>query len=174
MFTRYQSMTALLTDQLGENLEGLSRKINKIIVHYTATPPPVNERSVFGILQGIHEYHKRQGWKGIGYHVVISPNGYFYDGRPINQSGAHCRGHNADSIGVALLCDEAYLRTEPLILYNALQTGLKEACSLLSIDRIAVFLHRQYNQTKCPPLPAVWVEKLHRAGFASISLGGDE
>jgi len=170
VFTRYLSINQLLNDQLGEDLSGMKRVVRKVVVHHTATTPPKNERSVFTILSNIRDYHRKRGWKDIAYHIILTPNGYCYDGRPLNEVGAHCRGHNSDSIGVAMLCDGLYLSTDPPILYNALQSTLKGLCSALGLPREAVFLHRQLNDTECPPLLNEWVEKLRKAGFVSISL----
>ena len=43
---------------------------------------------------------KERGWKDIGYHFVVCLDGRIETGRPIEQAGAHCTGHNAKSIGV--------------------------------------------------------------------------
>lgn len=74
------------------------RKINKIIIHCSATPPT----SDIGAFQ-IDAWHKQQGWDEIGYHFVIRRNGEIEKGRDIEKIGAHCKGHNADSIGICLV-----------------------------------------------------------------------
>ena len=40
------------------------------------------------------------GLRDIGYHFVIGLDGEIEEGRPIEQSGAHTKGHNFDSIGI--------------------------------------------------------------------------
>lgn len=45
-------------------------KIKKIIVHCAATPPSMD----VGAAQ-IDAWHKERGWKGIGYHFVITRGG---------------------------------------------------------------------------------------------------
>lgn len=74
------------------------REINKIIIHCSATPPT----SDIGAFQ-IDEWHKKQGWAGIGYHFVIRRNGEIENGRPVEVTGAHCQGQNRDSIGICLV-----------------------------------------------------------------------
>ncbi len=37
----------------------------------------------------------------IGYHFLICLDGTIEAGRPIRMAGAHCKGHNAESIGIA-------------------------------------------------------------------------
>lgn len=72
------------------------RRIDKIIIHCTATP----EGRDFTVEQ-IRDWHVRgNGWRDIGYHFVVCRDGSVHSGRPIEEAGAHCRGHNATSIGV--------------------------------------------------------------------------
>lgn len=71
------------------------RKINEIIVHCTAT----KEGKDYTVAD-IDKWHKARGWKGIGYHYVVYRDGTVHTGRPVNEIGAHCQGHNANSIGV--------------------------------------------------------------------------
>ena len=79
------------------------RKIDKIIIHCSATP----EGKDYTVAQ-IREWHtlpkpKGNGWLDIGYHFVIYRDGSIHAGRPVEQSGAHCKGHNADSIGICYI-----------------------------------------------------------------------
>ncbi len=71
------------------------RKINKIIVHCTAT----QEGRDIGV-EWCRKVHLRKGWRDVGYHFVIRLDGEVEEGRPIEMSGAHTKGHNWDSIGV--------------------------------------------------------------------------
>lgn len=48
----------------------------------------------------IDKWHKQRGFKKIGYHYVVMLNGEIETGRKPDEIGAHCEGHNADSIGV--------------------------------------------------------------------------
>lgn len=72
------------------------RDINEIIVHCTATP----EGKDYTVAD-IDRWHKQKGWKGIGYHYVVYRDGTIHSGRPVARTGAHCYGHNKNSIGVA-------------------------------------------------------------------------
>ena len=52
----------------------------------------------------IRDWHVNgNGWSDIGYHYVIKRNGLVEAGRPVSISGAHAKGHNADSIGICLV-----------------------------------------------------------------------
>ena len=76
----------------------VDRTITEIIVHCTATP----EGKDFTV-DDIRRWHKEQGWSDIGYHYVIYRDGSIHEGRDVKYSGAHCTGHNANSIGVVYI-----------------------------------------------------------------------
>lgn len=79
------------------------RDINEIIVHCSATP---EWRDVTA--KDIDRWHTERGFRGIGYHYVIKLDGTIENGRPENEVGAHCLGHNKNSIGVCYVggCDK--------------------------------------------------------------------
>ncbi|ANV98289.1 hypothetical protein BBW65_05520 [Helicobacter enhydrae] len=74
------------------------RKIEKIIIHCSATPP----QSDIGVRE-IDIWHKERGWKGCGYHYVIKRDGEIQKGRGVEEIGAHTKGFNAKSIGICLV-----------------------------------------------------------------------
>ena len=74
----------------------VARHIDLIVVHCTATPA---DRDVSGA--DIDRWHRARGWEGIGYHYVVLLDGTVAVGRDPDRIGAHCRGHNRTSIGVA-------------------------------------------------------------------------
>lgn len=74
------------------------RRINEIIVHCSATP----EGKDFTVQQ-IDSWHRQRGFSCIGYHYVIYRDGSIHRGRPENHVGAHCIGHNANSIGICYI-----------------------------------------------------------------------
>lgn len=71
------------------------RNINLIIVHCSATP---EGRDVS--VADIDRWHRERGFDGIGYHYVVYIDGSVHEGRPLKKVGAHCKGHNAHSIGI--------------------------------------------------------------------------
>ncbi len=74
------------------------RKINKIIIHCSATKEGQN----FTVAD-ITKCHKARGYQTIGYHYVIYLDGTVHAGRPEDQIGAHVQGQNSDSIGVCYI-----------------------------------------------------------------------
>lgn len=74
------------------------RYINKIILHCSATP---EGRHID--VDTIRRWHLKRGWSDIGYHFVIYLDGTIVPGRPVERSGAHTKGLNANSIGVCYI-----------------------------------------------------------------------
>ena len=74
------------------------RKTNYIVVHCTATKPDMDIDA-----EWIRKIHRGQGWLDIGYHKVIKRDGTVENGRDLNNVGAHVKGHNSYSIGIALV-----------------------------------------------------------------------
>lgn len=71
------------------------RKIDKIIIHCTATPEE-REHTV----GEVDAWHKKIGFNGIGYHYLIHLDGSIHKGRDEEKVGAHTKGYNANSIGI--------------------------------------------------------------------------
>ena len=71
------------------------RKIDKILIHCTATP---EGRHV--TVDQVTQWHRARGFRTIGYHYLIYLDGSVHAGRPEDEVGAHCTGQNAHSIGV--------------------------------------------------------------------------
>lgn len=71
------------------------RRIDRIIVHCSATESGHD----VGVRE-IDRWHRARGWRCIGYHYVVRLDGTVEQGRQEAQTGAHCAGYNAHSIGV--------------------------------------------------------------------------
>lgn len=120
---------------------GLSRRsrTNRIIIHHA-------EASVCDAAT-IHQWHKGNGWAGIGYHFVVRKNGTIQRGRPENTIGAHASGSNSDSIGI---CFEGAYMTESMP--DAQKKAGKELVAYLKakygINK--VLRHSEVCPTSCP------------------------
>lgn len=71
------------------------RSINQHIIHCSD--------STFGDVVTIRRWHKERGFRDIGYHFVILPDGTIETGRSILDVGAHAKGYNRHSIGTCLI-----------------------------------------------------------------------
>ena len=79
------------------------RPLNEIIVHCTATQPHFMEGAKFRAkVDEVRRWHLGRGWSDIGYHFLIDRDGSVLPGRPIERTGAHVKGHNTGTIGIAL------------------------------------------------------------------------
>jgi hypothetical protein len=146
----------------------ITRKINAVVLHYSAVRGEKTAEKVKQQIEAIRENHKQRGWKDIGYHIGVDLLGRYWQLRPINEVGAHAKGHNAHSIGVVMLADEEQLQNAPL-----LEDAVLRLFGYLSIrlGRPAYFLHKQLNQTHCPPIRKEFEERLRTLGYLS---GGDD
>lgn len=133
------------------------REIKKIIIHCSAS-----DRKEDDSIEALRLFHtgdpkikttwgiyetNRRGWTDIGYHYFITKNGIIHNGRPIHSSGAHCRGHNSDSIGICISGDKLFhkkqfLSMNQLVYELAIQFGLSKK---------DIYFHRDFTDKKnCP------------------------
>ena len=80
------------------NLSVNKRTIKELIVHCSATP----EGKDYSV-NTIRQWHLQRGFSDIGYHYVIYRDGSIHIGRDESIIGAHCTGHNTNSIGVCYI-----------------------------------------------------------------------
>lgn len=106
------------------------RTIRKIIIHCSATP---EGRGV--TVTDIDRWHKERGFLRIGYHYVVLLDGGIRKGREDAETGAHCQGHNSDSIGVCYVggCDK-----------NMRPKDTRTAAQKESLRKIVGILKRRY------------------------------
>ena len=124
------------------------RKINRIILHCTATP----EGKHFDV-DTIRRWHlKDRGWKDIGYHYVIYLDGSVHEGRPVEQTGAHTSGHNADSIGIVYVggCDTKMKAKDTL--NEAQETAMVNLIKSLRDEYgdLSLHGHNEFAAKACP------------------------
>jgi N-acetylmuramoyl-L-alanine amidase len=126
--------------------------IKKIIVHCSD--------SEFGDMDLIDAWHKERGWKGCGYHFVITngirtkgapynPNtdGQIEEGRALSESGAHCKGHNRESIGICLIGKHHFTGRQ---LYHALPRLLRRLTATFKISVADIYGHCEFSPKTCP------------------------
>ena len=128
------------------------RNIKEIIVHCTATP----EYRDYTV-DDIRQWHKQQGWSDIGYHYVVYRDGTVHEGRDVDISGAHCTGHNANSIGVVYVGGVSSDGKTP----KDTRTDLQRAALLsLLLDlrklypKAEIHGHRDFANKACPSFDA--------------------
>lgn len=135
------------------NLKKSKRTIKEIIIHCAATP----EGKDFTV-DDIRKWHLAQGWNDIGYHYVIGRHGELWEGRPVDNIGAHCVNHNRYSIGVCYVGGVAKDGKTPKDTRTLQQKAqllllLKELRKLYPNAKI--YGHRNFSKKACPSFDAM-------------------
>jgi len=127
-------------------------RVTMIVLHHTT--------GVFtgrGTVQAIQRFHMGpdRKWADIGYSFLVAPTGEIFEGRGWDYTGAHARGHNSTSIGIAYIGDGR----------QSVPDAAKVSILRLSVEadrRFGVLRrvgHRDVGSTVCPGdvLYAWWV-----------------
>lgn len=129
------------------------RKINKIIVHCSATPEGQNIKT-----ETIRNWHVNGNrWKDIGYHYVIELDGSIHKGRDESVVGAHCSGQNVNSIGVCYVGGVAKDKITPKdTRTEAQKQSLLELLKSLKVKypNATIHGHREFAAKACPSFDA--------------------
>lgn len=125
------------------------RTITLFIIHCSATRPGV----AYGFEACRRDHIAHRHFLDIGYHFYITRDGVVREGRPVSQIGAHCRGHNAHSIGI---CYEGGLDASGRpadTRTDAQRASLLALLRLLKSDfpRALIVGHRDLNPQKACP-----------------------
>lgn len=157
------------------------REITHIVIHHSATP---NGRSLFtGMwpeplqvtpVEEVDRWHaergfaRKDGWRrrfnpklsAIGYHFVVYMSGVAATGRHLDEVGAHCRGHNASSIGICLIGTGRFT--------HAAWDGLAKLVEILEkqYPGVEVVGHRDLAATECPGFD---VRAWHAGGMVALA-----
>lgn len=123
------------------------RHIQQIIIHCSATKPSIDIGK-----KEIDQWHRKRGWKKVGYHYIIRRDGTIEVGRPLLEIGSHARGYNKHSIGICYVGGvDASGRAE-----DNRTPEQKEALKLLVQDLKSIFKsveiygHNELSNKACP------------------------
>ena len=127
------------------------RKINLIIIHCTAT---IEGR--YYTVSTIDSWHRQRGFDCIGYHYVVYRDGTVHEGRPVAKVGAHCAGHNANSIGVCYIGGVDDKQQPKDTRTHAQRDALVNLLMLLKRQYPAAVIrgHRDFSTKACPSFDA--------------------
>lgn len=129
----------------------MKRKINKIIVHCSATKPTQDIDA-----DTVNKWHLDRGWSGIGYHFFIKRDGQIELGRPLEKQGAHTKNHNKNSIG---LCYAGGVDKDMSPEDNRTSAQIASFLSLLRLlknifPKATIHGHRDFSTKSCPSFDA--------------------
>jgi uncharacterized protein with LGFP repeats len=169
--------------------------IKAATLHHTVSTNDYTADQVPAMIRAIYRYHAvSRGWGDIGYNVLVDRFGQVWEGRygglESTVVGAHARGFNTGTVGVALLGDYEIADT-PAPMIDAAEAFIAWKFSLFRVDPTAttkltdggrtvptIFGHRDVGKTACPGLHgyarlpeirAAVAERLAIAGTASHS-----
>lgn len=143
-YKNYNMMTINICKPELEPMKGVKQRkleaIKMIVLHHSAC----ENESVYDI----DTMHRKRGFSGIGYHYYIEKDGTIWQGRPITQVGAHCKGHNSASVGICIAGDLRYREATPLQLRSCIK--LIAYLNHKLGTNLALKLHRELSSTICP------------------------
>lgn len=149
--------------------------VERIVVHHTATPDDDHTAQVVPI-RWWHRFGQLRPFVDIGYHALVEKIGGEYQvvaGRALHEHGAHCKGHNITSVGMALVgnFEEG---SPPAEMLEVAARHLAGWLAVFDLPPEAIVGHRDVaaNGTLCPgrymPLPTL------RSMAWAYLLGGHE
>lgn len=119
-------------------------KPNKITIHCSATKDGDDCPAAT-----IRKWHvEGNGWKDIGYHLVIQPTGQVENGRPMTKQGAHAgAGNNQGNIGICMVGTDKFT----FAAFQALRYNVEAIQQIYDIQTYEIYGHYEFNKHKtCP------------------------
>ena len=132
------------------------RPINEIIIHATATRPDWwKSKSTGQKVAEVRKWHvEGNGWADIGYHYLIDRNGTVAEGRPLDRIGAHAKGRNTGTIGIALFGGHGGSETDCFDDHYtvAQDDALRDLIGTLQgrFGKLKISGHNEYAAKACP------------------------
>ena len=165
------------------------RPITDLIIHCTATRPDWwQSRTAKQKVSEVRKWHvEDRGWSDIGYHFLIDRDGMVVEGRALERTGAHTKGHNKCSIGICLFGGHGGSENDPFSDHftpeqekalRSLINKLQDRFGMLKVSG-----HNQYAAKACPcfkvpgwyhntpPRTSPTQSKTMRAGMGQIATG---
>jgi hypothetical protein len=118
-------------------------RVEMIVLHHTTGE--YRDASTVRAIQAFHQGPQRK-WADVGYNFLVAPDGTVFEGRGWDWVGAHARGENSVSIGIAYIGDGR----------KPVPDAAKRAILLLSAEADSRFGklrrvgHRDVGSTVCP------------------------
>ena|SRR3990167_9442679 len=110
--------------------------------------------------KSIDEYHRSQGWKSCGYHIILGVDGLIENAgnspcRGLNEIGAHVSGANEGNIGICLIGTDRFTMDQ----LEVLRSQLGSLQCIYSIPDRNIFCHYEFESAKkqgktCPSIRA--------------------
>ncbi len=82
-----------------------------------------------------------RNWSDIAYHLVIQPDGTVENGRALNVTGSHVKGHNTGNIGICLIGNDKFTRAQ----FNALRYKLDGLRLSYNLNPWDIYCHYEFD-----------------------------
>lgn len=129
--------------------------VTEVILHTSATPGDWHEgKTVDQMRDEIDRWHRDRGWKGIGYHRVVAPDGSMAEGRSIYKPGAHVKGRNTGTIGICMIPVKTHKGIKEFETYfteaqrRTVKRYIADLAKLTPISKVTG--HNDYAAKECP------------------------
>ena len=131
-------------------------RVSKVVVHHTTGS--YRDASTVRAIQRFHQVDRN--WADIGYNFLVAPDGTIYEGRGWLVQGAHARGYNSESIGIAYIGDGRL--PVPDEAFKSISYLIDKA--LEKFGDVEVVGHNGVGSTICPgPVIDAWLQKPREA-----------
>lgn len=127
----------------------LKRSIKEIHIHHTYAPTKkqyVGESTIYGMWY----YHTHtNGWKDIGQHITIAPDGVIWDGRSLEDDPASILGRNIGAIAIEIIGNfdlEIWENPQKEVTIKLVRMLLDK----FNLNTNNIIFHREYAPKTCP------------------------
>jgi len=129
----------------------LARPVPMVFIHHTEMPGECsNETDCAAAVRSIQTFHMQvRGWDDIGYNFLVGGDGRVYEGRGWAGVGAHAKGWNFQSYGMAMIGDFSQHLPTDAALKTVQQLILCGQPQNISIE-YTLHGHRDGVCTSCP------------------------
>lgn len=103
-------------------------------------------------IRGIQKWHMEgRAFVDIAYHRIIAPNGDVYEGRKLNQTGAHVKNRNTGNVGIMLIGNFEVEKPTDIQL-QVLKEVIKDIAKQYPTIPLptGIFGHKEFQYTDCP------------------------
>ncbi|XP_046977437.1 peptidoglycan-recognition protein LE-like isoform X2 [Vanessa cardui] len=148
---RIVSRTDWLAQPVEKPLKKLVQPVPWVIITHTATETCLTQSQCVLRVRLIQSFHiESRGWDDIGYNFLVGGDGSIYYGRGWDYEGAHTKGYNKYSIGIAFI---GTFNNDPPSRQQleACQKIIKRGVQLRKLaEDYKLFAHRQLMSTLSP------------------------
>lgn len=117
----------------------LAFKAEKVTIHCSVSKN--GDKCDISVIKG---WHLARGFKDVGYHLVIQPDGEVQNGRPLNHIGAHVEGANTNNIGICLIGTDKFTEKQ----FKSLRNQLDALHMCYDIEPWNITCHYEYESAQ--------------------------